>query len=78
MQKNLLLVVRMTATGKKIRDKYCSMVERVAARKFLLSDHGDERYILDDMAQSLIAQAIEEYERAHEVPRVDFWGQSIE
>lgn len=68
----------MTSTGKKIRDKYCSMIERASARKFLLCENNDERYIRSDVAKGLIAQAIEEYERTHEVPRVDFWGQSIE
>jgi hypothetical protein len=65
----------MTATGKKIRDKFCDIVDRGAARKFLLSDNGDEEYIRADVAKSLIAQAIEEYERTHDAPRVDFWGQ---
>lgn len=68
----------MTSTGKKIRDKYCSMIERASAKKLLLCENGDERYVRADVAKGLIAQAIEEYERTHEVPRVDFWGQSIE
>lgn len=65
----------MTATGKRIRDKFCDIVDRGAARKFLLRENSDERYILADVAKSLIAQAIEEYERTHDTPRVDFWGQ---
>lgn len=68
----------MTATGKRIRDKFCDIVDRGAARKFLLSDNSDEKYIRADVAKSLIAQAIEEYERTHDVPRVDFWGQSYD
>ena len=68
----------MTATRKRIRDKFCDIVDRAAARKILLNDNGNEEYIRADIAKSLIAQAIEEYERIHEVPRVDFWGQSIE
>jgi len=54
------------------------MVDRASARKFLLCENNDEKYIRADVAKGLIAQAIEEYERTHEVPRVDFWGQSIE
>lgn len=65
----------MTSTGKRIRDKFCDIVDRGAARKFLLSDNGDEKYIRADVAKSLIAQAIEEYEHTHDIPRVDFWGQ---
>lgn len=65
----------MTATGKRIRDKFCDIVDRGSARKFLLCENGDEKYIRADVAKSLIAQAIEEYERKHETPRVDFWGQ---
>ena len=65
----------MTATGKRIRDKFCDIVDRGAARKFLLSDNGDEKYIRADVAKSLISQAIEEYERTHNTPKVDFWGQ---
>ena len=65
----------MTSIGKKIMDKYCSMVERASARKFLLCEHNDEKYIRADVAKSLITQAIEECERTHEAPRVDFWGQ---
>lgn len=65
----------MTAIGKGIRDKFCDIVDRGAARKFLLSDNSDEKYIRADVAKSLIAQVIEEYERTHEAPRVDFWGQ---
>lgn len=68
----------MTSTGKRIRDKFCDIVDRGAARKFLLSDNGDEKYIRADVAKSLIAQAIEECERTHEAPRVDFWGQPYE
>ena len=68
----------MTATGKRIRDKFCDIVDRGAARKFLLSDNSDEKYIRADVAKSLISQAIEEYERTHDVPRVDFWGQSYD
>lgn len=65
----------MTATGKRIRDKFCDIVDRGAARKFLLCENGDEKYIRADVAKSLISQAIEECERTHETPRVDFWGQ---
>lgn len=65
----------MTATGKRIRDKFCDIVDRGSARKFLLCENGDEKYIRADVTKSLIAQAIEEYERTHETPRVDFWGQ---
>lgn len=65
----------MTATGKRIRDKFCDIVDRGAARKFLLSDNSDEKYIRADVVKNLISQAIEEYERTHETPRVDFWGQ---
>lgn len=65
----------MTATGKRIRDRFCDIVDRGAARKFLLNDSGNEEYIRADIAKSLITQAIEEYERTHETPRVDFWGQ---
>lgn len=65
----------MTATGKRIRDKFCDIVDRGAARKFLLCENGDEKYIRADVAKSLISQAIEECERKHETPRVDFWGQ---
>lgn len=65
----------MTSTGKRIRDKFCDIVERGSARKFLLCENGDEKYIRADVAKSVIAQAIEEYERTHETPRVDFWGQ---
>lgn len=65
----------MTATGKRIRDKFCGIVDRGAARKFLLRENGDEKYIRADVAKSLISQAIEEYERTHDAPRVDFWGQ---
>ena len=68
----------MNATGKRIRDKFCDIVDRGSARKFLLCENSDERYIRADVAKSLIAQAIEECERAHEAPRVDFWGQPIE
>lgn len=67
----------MTSIGKKIRDKFCSMVDRASARKFLLCENNGEKYIRSDVAKGLIAQAIEEYERTNEVPRVDFWGQSI-
>lgn len=67
----------MTSTGKRIRDKFCDIVDRGAARKFLLCENGDEKYIHADVAKSLIAQAIEEYERKHDAPRVDFWGQPI-
>lgn len=65
----------MTSTGKRIRDKFYDIVDRGAARKFLLCENGDEKYIRADVAKSLIAQAIEECERTHETPRVDFWGQ---
>lgn len=65
----------MTATGKRIRDKFFDIVDRGAARKFLLCENSDEKYIRADVAKSLIAQAIEEYECTHETPRVDFWGQ---
>lgn len=65
----------MTATGNRIRDKFCGIVDRGSARKFLLCENGDEKYIRADVAKSLISQAIEEYEHAHETPRVDFWGQ---
>lgn len=65
----------MTATGKRIRDRFCDIVERGSARKSLLCENGNEEYIRADVAKSLIAQAIEEYERTHETPRVDFWGQ---
>ena len=65
----------MTATGKRIRDKFCDIVDRGSARKFLLCENNDEEYIRADVAKSLIAQAIEEYERTHDAPRVDFWGQ---
>lgn len=65
----------MTATGKRLRDKFCGIVDRGSARKFLLCENGDEKYIRADVAKNLISQAIEEYERAHETPRVDFWGQ---
>lgn len=65
----------MTSTGKRIRDKFCDIVDRGSARKFLLCENGDEKYIRVDVAKSLIAQAIEECERTHETPRVDFWGQ---
>lgn len=68
----------MTATGKRIRDKFCDIVDRGSARKFLLRENSDERYILADVAKSLITQAIEEYERTHDTPRVDFWGQPYE
>lgn len=65
----------MTSTGKRIRDRFFDIVDRGAARKFLLSDNDDEKYIRADVAKSLISQAIEEYERTHDAPRVDFWGQ---
>lgn len=65
----------MTAIGKRIRDKFCDIVDRGAASKFLLRENGDEKYIRADAAKSLISQAIEEYERTHDAPRVDFWGQ---
>jgi hypothetical protein len=65
----------MTSTAKRIRDKFCDIVDRGAARKFLLCENGDEKYIRADVAKNLIAQAIEEYELTHETPRVDFWGQ---
>lgn len=65
----------MTATGKRIRDKFCDIVDRGSARKFLLCENSDEKYIRADVAKSLITQAIEEYERTHKNPRVDFWGQ---
>lgn len=65
----------MTATGKRIRDKFCGIVDRGSARKFLLRENNDEKYIRADVAKSLISQAIEEYERIHDAPRVDFWGQ---
>lgn len=65
----------MTSTGKRIRDKFCDIVDRGSARKFLLCENGDEKYIRADVAKSLISQAIEEYERAHDAPRIDFWGQ---
>jgi hypothetical protein len=68
----------MTSIGKRIRDKFCDIVDRGAARKFLLCENGDEKYIRADVAKSLIAQAIEEYERTHETPIVDFWGQPYE
>ena len=68
----------MTSTGKRIRDKFCDIVDRGSARKFLLCQNSDERYIRADVAKSLIAQAIEEYERIHDAPRIDFWGQPIE
>lgn len=68
----------MTSTGKIVRDKYHDIIDKVAARKFLLSDNSNEDYIRADIAKSLIAQAIEEYERTHETPRVDFWGQSYD
>lgn len=68
----------MTATGKRIRDKFCDIVDRGSARKFLLCENGDEKYIRADVAKSLISQAIEEYERTRDAPRVDFWGQPIE
>lgn len=65
----------MTSMGKRIRDKFCDIVDRGSARKFLLCENGDEKYIRADVAKSLIAQAIEECERTHETPKVDFWGQ---
>lgn len=65
----------MTAIEKRIRDKFCDIVDRGAARKILLCENGDEKYIRADVAKSLISQAIEEYERTHDTPRVDFWGQ---
>lgn len=65
----------MTAIGKRIRDKFCDIVDRGSARKFLLCENSDEKYIRADVAKSLISQAIEEYERTHDTPRVDFWGQ---
>ena len=68
----------MTATGKRIRDKFCDIVDRGSARKFLLCENNDEEYIRADVAKSLISQAIEEYERTHDAPRVDFWGQPYE
>lgn len=68
----------MTSTGKIVRDKYHDIIDKVAARKFLLSDNSNENYIRADIAKNLIAQAIEECERAHETPRVDFWGQPYE
>lgn len=67
----------MTSTGKIVRDKYHDIIDKVAARKLLLSDNSNENYIRADIAKSLIAQAIEEYERKHDAPRVDFWGQPI-
>ena len=68
----------MTATGKRIRDKFCDIIDRGSARKFLLCENSDDKYIRADVAKSLISQAIEEYERTHEAPRVDFWGQPYE
>lgn len=65
----------MTSTGKRIRDKFCDIIDRGAASKFLLCENGDEKYIRADVAKSLITQAIEEYGRTHETPKVDFWGQ---
>lgn len=68
----------MTSTGKRIRDKFCDIVDRGPVSKFLLCENSDEKYIRADVAKSLIAQAIEECERTHEAPRVDFWGQPYE
>lgn len=68
----------MTSTGKRIRDKFCDIVDRGSTRKFLLCENNDEKYIRADVAKGLIAQAIEECERTHETPRVDFWGQPYE
>lgn len=68
----------MTSTGKRIKDKFCDIVDIGSASKFLLCENGDEKYIRADVAKSLIAQAIEECERTHEAPRVDFWGQPYE
>ena len=63
----------MTARGKKIRDAYLDKIDELAVGKDVLD--GYNKFISADIAKSLMIRALQEYERRHEPPKVDFWGQ---